>query len=119
MPSHGQASVARTFSLNNIIHNFNMKEISIISRKLIIDYMKSNYELYIISSYVSWYKIAIETSLILPTALSRVLEGRTSKENENEDLAQIEIITNEILKKRYKSELLNVLTLVKPSMMSF
>ena len=41
--SHGLALVERTFSLSNIIHNFNLKEISVISQKLILDHMKSNF----------------------------------------------------------------------------
>ena len=57
-----------------------MEEISVISRNLIIDHMKSSDKSCIISSYVSFYKIAIEISLIPPTALSRVRKGRTSKE---------------------------------------
>ena len=41
--SDGQASMERAYSLHNIIPNFNLKDISIISRKLIIDHMKSNF----------------------------------------------------------------------------
>jgi len=40
--SHGQANVERRFSVNNSVLKINMSEKSIISRKLIIDHMKSH-----------------------------------------------------------------------------
>ena len=94
MLSHGPVSVGRTFSLNNIIHNFNIKEISSISRKLIIDHMKSN--------FLSLHTFPATKLLLKSVRSSQQRYGEHLKEeqtnrNENYHSAQIEIITNEIL----------------------
>ena len=39
---HGQASVERAFSVNNIVEENNMKEITIIAKKRVIDHMNAN-----------------------------------------------------------------------------
>ena len=39
---HGQASVEREFSINNIVDNNNMKEHTIMAKKYIIDHMNSH-----------------------------------------------------------------------------
>ena len=40
--SHGQASVVRSFSVNNTILKVNMEKTSIVSRKIIVDHMRNN-----------------------------------------------------------------------------
>ena len=40
--SHGQASVERSFSVNNTILKVNMEKTSIVSRKIIVDHMRNN-----------------------------------------------------------------------------
>ena len=60
------------FSVNNKVLNFNMREISIISRKLIIDHVNSQS----FATVISDHKESVEVSEMFSTKIPRILERK-------------------------------------------
>ena len=67
---HDQAAVEKGFSKNNKVLNFNMHEISVTSRKLIIDHKKSQS----FATVILKQKESVEVSEMFLTKIPRVLK---------------------------------------------
>ena len=67
---HDQAAVEKGFSVNNKVLNFNMHEISVTSRKLIIDHKKSQS----FATVILKQKESVEVSEMFLTKIPRVLK---------------------------------------------
>ena len=88
MLSHGQANVERCFSVNNNVLKCDMSEKSIMSRKLIIDHMKSHNLL----PQSFHYKEASTSVRSTRQRYEQYLRERQGSKHQNEKTGQLKIL---------------------------